>query len=41
MLPKQNILNDKYLMEGLRRELTVMQKLRGNNVVRLLDTLES
>lgn len=28
-------------MEGLRRELSVMQKLKGNNVVRLLDTLES
>ncbi|CAD8210504.1 unnamed protein product [Paramecium pentaurelia] len=41
MLPKKNILNDKYLMEGLRRELSVMQKLKGNNVVRLLDTLES
>jgi serine/threonine protein kinase len=41
MIPKHIILSDKYLMEGLRRELSVMQKLKGNNVVRLLDTLES
>lgn len=29
------------MMEGLKREISVMQKLRGNNVVRLLDMLES
>ena len=40
-MPKSMIMNDQYLMEALKREISVMQKLKGNNVVRLLDMLES
>jgi serine/threonine protein kinase len=41
MLSKSLINSDEYLHEGLMSEIRVMQKLKGNYVVRLLDVLET
>jgi len=41
MLSKNLINADEYLREGLMNEIKIMQSLKGLNVVRLLDVLET
>lgn len=41
MLKKSTINEDDYLREGLMNEIKIMRDLRGNNVVRLIDVLET
>lgn len=41
MLNKGLINEDEYLREGLMNEIKIMRDLTGNNVVRLIDVLET
>ena len=41
MLSKSVINEDEYLRDGLMNEIKIMRDLRGNNVVRLIDVLET
>lgn len=41
MLNKALINEDDYLREGLMNEIKIMRDLTGNNVVRLIDVLET
>lgn len=41
MLNKALINEDEYLREGLMNEIKIMRDLTGNNVVRLIDVLET
>ncbi|CAD8106591.1 unnamed protein product [Paramecium sonneborni] len=41
MLSKQVINEDDYLREGLMNEIKIMRDLQGNNVVKLIDVLET
>jgi serine/threonine protein kinase len=41
MLSKSVINEDEYLRDGLMNEIRIMRDLRGNNVVRLIDVLET
>lgn len=41
MLNKALINDDEYLRDGLMNEIKIMRDLTGNNVVRLIDVLET
>lgn len=41
MLSKSVINEDEYLRDGLMNEIKIMRGLTGNNVVRLIDVLET
>lgn len=41
MLSKQMINSDEYLKDGLMDEIKIMKKLNSDNIVQLLDVLET